>query len=819
MKRIKYHHYKISTLLKRINYRHYIIIALLVGLCIVTVFSTQSILRLWEAVRDAATSLAYYFAEYWAILTGGTNNVTPTVATASSYIDIQAIIPVDWETFKLKMADFGKLLIDWDNFSLYAAKVGKGLSDFLMIVSLLAPVVILLFFVAKQRLLMEKDMTVRRRRKSAFYKTGMQNSSSNYKKNNVNRSVNTMSEDEAADDESKPLQLHRKLEKKLYRPVIDWLIDFVVFLHPVYTKLLFIWLLIHTNAAAIILEAFAYLFYWVVSFDTVHLYLQAYKLTIDVAYMLTTLPLIIWVIIALKIFDVCRKAGGLRRLREQENDNRKFIAKLALVIMFVGTMGLGKTTIMDSILLSQEVMFREKALEFIQSLDMKFPTFPWQTFEAYLQKEKDKHGIWSLPSIEKKIEELKARFLADPTRDNLFGYDFEQYGLEYNGELVVEDIFDVMTDYAKVYFIYSVYTSLIYSNIGVRSDNIRQSNGHFHMWDTDFFERDSRNQKEDSKYSHWLLWDSMRPSKQVVGKTAHKLGFGVYGIDEIGKERGNQLENADKSKSDKTANPKNDGFNAILKMMRHLATILGYPFIRFFSTENRASSVNADLKELMTIVSITAKSDSKLAMRGFFLEELLHDLIFQPFINLYYNYRFVRSDNTLFMYVLKRVVAAIHKYYENINNKFGYFVATLSTQPGTQDAPPEVYKFYVSKKKVYSDRFRTDSFAKMLTANDTERVGIDDTPTYKSTAATAEEFKEQGSYFVDEILKIGAAEPEEDEPAVKVALPDISDEQMTEMVDAVVAEIEPKKIVAKVVEAIVKKKVKKLLKADDADDV
>jgi hypothetical protein len=636
----------------------------------------------------------------------------------SSYIDIEAIIPLDWETFKTALEDVGKLLIDWDNFSLYAAKVGKSLSNFLMIVSLLLPVVVLLFFLARMILLSE-----------------------------TNKECNA---------DSKPLQLHRKLEKKLYKPVIDWLKCFFEFLKPVYSKLLFIWLLIHTNAAAIILEIFAYLFYWVVSFDTVHLYLQAYKLTIDVAYMLTTLPLVIWVVIALYILNKIRRWRGLRKLREFEEANREQIEGWNLVLLIYGSMGSKKTMTLTDIGLTSEAMFRDKALELLQECDAKFPAFPWCNFEKEFQTAVADHTVWDLPSAKKWVKAKADTFRETNQRADLFDYDYVQYGLEYIGELEVRPLFDILESYAQLYFLYSAQTSLIYSNYSVRTDNILETKGHFHRWDTDFFDRDSRKQDAESRYSHILNFDNLRLVKRVDEKHLdHVFGFGIIEITEVGKERGNMLELMGLQKSADDANQKNDGFNYSLKMARHKATIENVPFVRFYTDEQRPESWGADARDLCTLLKIDECSDEKLAMPWFFIEELIHDILYEKiFLPLYTAYRHERSDNTLIMYGLKRAATKLHKYYEDTTNKFGYYVSTIVSEAGTRDGGSQSNKYYLSKKKGRAKRYKTDCYSEILTSDTTRRKSIDEVNCYSSVTPTITEFGDQRSYFIAELLGI-----------------------------------------------------------------
>ena len=230
--------------------------------------------------------------------------------------------------------------------------------------------------------------------------------------------------------------------------------------------------------------------------------------------------------------------------------------------------------------------------------------------------------------------------------------------------------------------------------------------------------------------------------------------FGVVGITEIGKERGNMVELQGVEKISDETNQKNDLFNYSLKMARHKATVDNYPFVRFYTDEQRASSWSADGKELCTLLNISEVSDEVLAMPFFFLEELLHDFVLGRFLDLYYDYRFKRSDNTLTLYILKRIVTAAHKKYVAVHEKYGYYRSVIETRAGTLDDEISRHKYYLCKKKIYADRFSTDCYSEILTAEKTA-TGIKDIPTYRTTKPSVDEFKQQNSYFIRELFRIG----------------------------------------------------------------
>ena len=136
-----------------------------------------------------------------------------------------------------------------------------------------------------------------------------------------------------------------------------------------------------------------------------------------------------------------------------------------------------------------------------------------------------------------------------------------------------------------------------------------------------------------SRHSHILDFDMLRLGRKVIenNKNANAFEFGVVVITEIGKERGNNLENQDKKKKDEGTNQKNDLFNSWLKMVRHSATVDNYPFVRVITDDQRPTSWGADARDLCDIIHIKESGEPKLAMPFFSLEELLYEKIFSKF--------------------------------------------------------------------------------------------------------------------------------------------------------------------------------------------
>lgn len=702
---------------KKINKKHLIAIGITVLFLSCGFIYKLSVLRFGESCRDVGLSIAYYFTELFTTLFGGKNKVTTSVTQVSAQLNMDTAFPLLWDDFTEKMSLYWQKLFTAENFGNYIGVISQWLVVVFIGFLFVAPIFISIYFLCKKIMLSGNE--------------------------------------KAPSHDSKPLKIFRKAERKI-KPAKLKIADYFAWLkyQRIYLKIwLVIWLLF-TNILSIIFETVAFAVYFLSSFDMLHIYLQIYKLSLDVAYMLNTMPAIVWVIVACIIINRWRRKIGISRLRRNENRNKGFINSLNLVLMITGSMGSKKTTTLTDFLLSQEAMFRDKALELMQENDIKFPAFSWAQFEAELCQEMSAHKVYNLTTCKKWVRERQREFEFEPAKEKIFGYDYALYPIQYDTELKTESLFDVLETYAQLYFVYVVQSSLITANYSVRTDNSFETEGHFPFWDTDFFDRSADDRKK-SRCSHILDFDTLRLGRKLNEENKNVFEFGIIGITEIGKERGNMIELQGIEKAADEANQKNDLFNYSLKMARHKATIDNFPFVRFYTDEQRASSWGADGKELCTLINIADVADEILAMPFYFVEELLHDVVFGKFIKLYYDYRYKRSDNILTVYLLKKFTAWLHSKNTAVHDRFGYYRSVVETRAGTMDGEVVRHKYYLAKKKIYADRFSTDCYSEILTAEAaTTNLGIEDMPSYAGTKPTVQEFEQQNSFFIRELMRI-----------------------------------------------------------------
>ena len=663
--------------------------------------------RLKESVYDLFGSALYYFKA----LFGARGSPVPSVARYSEVWGKPTFAPKDMQGFFKSAKRYFLLLADDENARGYFGRIAQSVGKFSKIILIVLPCLVVLKIVIKRL----------------------------YAKENTKHNRDTL-----------PLKIFKSAAKVTYQPVKRFVREYIAFLRA-YPTIFRCWAalwLAHLNFISIILEFFAYYFYFAVSFDVSSLYVQAVKLFADLRVPLKAFPWQVTGAIAWLIFNKWRKKIAVSRLRHFEARNCGFINELPIVSLSCGSMGMRKTTFITDMALSQEVMFRQKALEILRENDMKFPYFPWICFEKELKKCMEYHTVYNLASVKTWVAKKRKRYEIHGTgTGQLYGYDIKRYGETYKDGLKTAHIFDVLETYAQAYFIYVIQSSLIVSNYAIRSDNAMTDGGNFPLWLTDFFTETER----PSRHSHILDFDILRLGRKMIENNpkAGSFEFGVVAITEIGKERGNNLELKEIKKIAEETNQKNDLFNSWLKMSRHSATVDNFPFIKVFSDEQRPESWGADARDLAEVVTILSAGEQRIAMPFCTIEEMVCEQAYCKFLRLYEDFRFRRGDNTLFVHILKTVTAKLWKHNEKIRNLYGYSVLALAKQRGTLDGKAQKKKYFLCNRKIYSRRFTTDCFSDYF--NDLAikaKIGINDYEEYASEKASVNELKQQHSYFI-----------------------------------------------------------------------
>ncbi len=685
-------------------------LAITIGFILLGVFVFNlSYLRLWESIKDLGLSVGFFFCEIFGI----EHTIIPTVTNSSRVMVWDILLPEDFATFKSNVVIYFNLLFNGENFVNWFNSISMLLLNIVVAIIIAIPTLKLL------KLILSKI----------------------YGRVNQKHNIDTL-----------PLRIFKGFIKVTYRPVKRFVLGYINFLRQ-YERIWKLWVLIwvlHINLGSIIVGFFAYLFYFISTFDLTTIYPQIVKLAVDLQVILRYFPWWIIAFVVWLIFLNYRKKIAISKLRRFEARNCGFIKELPIVSIACGAMGTKKTTFITDMALSQEVMFRQKAFEILQKNDIKFPFFPWICFENQLQHCIEFGTVYNLATVKEFVKKKRDRFGRGA---NLYDYDYIRYGLSYDNGLFIEDLFDVMTTYGQAYFIYILYTSLIVSNYSIMTDNQMMSYGNFPMWAMEFFSDEYR---EEKRHAHILDFDVLRLGKKIIEKNPNigSFEFGVVAITEIGKERGNNLELQEIKKKDDSTNQKNDLFNAWLKMSRHSATVDNFPFIKVFTDEQRPESWGADARDLCEIIRIINSGKSQLSLPFYTIEEMISEIAFDSFISLYYDLRFKRGDNTLLVYVLKHVVSWLFKRNIRIWNRYGYSKLFLEKERGIMDGKVDKKVYFIMNGKIYRKRFSTDCFSDYF--NELARktkVGLNDYKEYLTEKASVEELKLQNSYFINSLYK------------------------------------------------------------------
>lgn len=666
------------------------------------------------SIFDFGSALVYYFKFVFL----GDSSSTTTVNELPA-IDLERVLGFTLEDVRRKLSSFGDNFFVGENFRAYNIELAIGMTKLVRFLTVFFPLCLCVFI--------------------CFYFI--------FSSENTNHGMQT-----------KPLKIFLLLFTKPFRAAKSFVRGFCDFAadSKYLAALKWIWAF-NLNIPSMAFSFLGFYFFFAASATLSTLSIQFVKFFIDLLLMFSTLPFLAWLIIGFWLFNKWRRARGLDNLRHNERMNRGFLNETPLAVMFTGTMGSKKTTTLTDICLSWNAQFRDKALESMFSNEKKFINFQWILLEKDLQARMKDRTIYNLASTRTYIRSLEEKFKEDPSSENLFGYNMIDNPLEFDNGLQVVSIWDVLENYAQLYFIYVVEGTYSLSNYSIRFDTEVDDMGNLPLYDNDFFDRSSTHEGDGSTYSHILDFDLFRLGLSLIEDNEKRgsFEFGIVSISEIGKERGNQNDTKEIKMSALEANQKNDLFNDSIKLLRHTATVDNYPFIRFLDDDQRSESLNADARELHDLINIASTSERKLAMPGFVFGDLIHDVFIPMLEKLHKKHRHVRGDHTLTGFILDNMLAAYSNYYDRVYNEYGYYEATLEIENGKRDSEIVEHIYYLSTKKIYSNRFATDCFADFFADRAARAgMGINDYICYRTTRATIDELRAQNSYFIRKLDNI-----------------------------------------------------------------
>lgn len=696
--------------MKKIKEKDKLIICIVLTICVLSLsfIFTRSYIRIWESIKDFGLSAYFYFCE----LFGLKCNLIPTVTKVGNFDITHPELILNFFNFKAFGVYFEMVftsMVNGETISNYFSDVLLFVANFSQILLLVMPLFLIFYIMFKKY----------------FSYNGL-----------------------SCDVDSKPLKLFKKMKETVYKPIKNYVLNFVNYLlnHRFFMLIWVCLFCLYFNFFTIIIEFFSFYFYFVMSFDFINISFQVYKLLLDLIPMFAFVPLIVWIVLGFVVFNKIREKMGYAILEHNEFKNRGFINDTGISTMICGEPGKGKTTMLTDMAISQSIMFRDKAFQMLMDRELMFPNFPFQKFENQLKEAFRKHKIYNLATARNYV----ATKIKRPSKLKQ-SFKYEDKLTHYDG-LKEISIFEMLQEYAQLYLIYIIQSSLLISNYSIREDNVLSDLGNFPMWQTNLFKSNPQYMESYSRHAHILDQDMLRLGTKMVANNelSNAFEFGIVVITEIGKERGNMLDNKEIKKSDLIANPKNDGWNDWIKMVRHCATVGNFPFIKIICDEQRPESLGSDARELNEkIIHIVEKSEIKVPLMLFGIDEIIYDFVISKYTSLYYQYRYFRSDNTLLIYLFKNLVSRLNKRYMRLTNTFGFHILKIESERGTLDGDITKQKYVISHKKTYSKRFTTDSFSgffrdKAILSN----YGLDDIIEFKTERAMLEELMMENSYFI-----------------------------------------------------------------------
>ena len=209
--------------------------------------------RCGEAFVDLGRSIVYYFS----FVAGAGEQSLPSVTQYSNVLGIWFWLPETWEEFQALADTYFSLLFNAENWNYFMYLFGLWVERISQVLLIAFPVLLILYILAMR-----------------IYKTP----------NN----------DYARD--TKPLQLFKLVSKKVYEPIKAFVLGFVAFLREralLWKAWVLLWAL-NFNIVSIVVGFFAFYFYFAVSCDIGNIFLQVFKLFIDMQFLFIYIPLVGW---------------------------------------------------------------------------------------------------------------------------------------------------------------------------------------------------------------------------------------------------------------------------------------------------------------------------------------------------------------------------------------------------------------------------------------------------------------------------------------------------------------------------------------------
>lgn len=555
-------------------------------------------------------------------------------------------------------------------------------------------------------------------------------------------------------DESGALTAYRKYVRRPLTFSLSWLRNAWAYYRQTFLFVpCVIALLIGMNALSIVIDFLGTYFWFFSSFDMVALgdFLVATLLTLWIG--LGWMRPWMWVVLAYLLFCRIRTNMGEQRLRHLLSVDKRVVGENTGVFnLILGKMRASKTTILVSMARMTDQIYHEEALGNMEEVASLFPEFPFVKLERAIVQQ-DRFG-----NIHNRIQcaDFVTRCFDVAANRRMPHFPFGYVGPFFvDGGNVIRDLESCLKIYAESYWLYYHDSPLIAGNISIRTDGLKADSGHFPLWDFDSLNRPLPD-LQSGNTCKILDWNMARLGKKVDADEDYSLALDgcVLAVSEIAKERGNSLDNAIYKKDDAEANPKNDYFDATLKMGGHLAYVGGKPFFKVISDDQRSGSVGSNLVDVAETIFTVDRNRIResLALPFYWIEPMVLGWLNAKATAFYERWRNCRDDKTLVSHFMFWLMGYTHRRLSKVYNRYGYKECKMATNTSdslgnlnsTGDVP-----YYVLFAVDYAYRFDSASFSGFLNhGKETAKQGFFDLPSFGGITATKEEFEKENSYLV-----------------------------------------------------------------------
>ena len=517
------------------------------------------------------------------------------------------------------------------------------------------------------------------------------------------------------------------------------------------------------NIPAICIDFLGEYLYFFTSFDFVSLLDFLLSAILSLVLGLTWMKPWMAMLLAYFIFCKIRKAIGEKRLQNMLNKDRSVVANETGVFnLILGKMRASKTTILVSMSRLTDELYHQDALENMVKVASMFPSFPFRKLEKAIVFQEHIGNVHNRIQVASFVTECFQ--IAASRRNPHFPFGYTEHFFFDDGN-VIRDLESSLKVYAESWWLYYHDDPLLAGNISIRTDGIKADSGHFPLWDFDALNRPAPT-PGDGQNCKILDWNMARLGKKVESEADFGLALDgcCLAVSEIAKERGNALDNSIYKRDDPEANPKNDYFDATLKMGGHLAYVGGKPFFKVISDDQRSGSVGSNLVDVAeTIFTVDRKRIKEgLALPFYWIEPMVLGWLNAQATAFYTKWRNSRDDQTLLSRFFFWLMGWTYKRMAKVYNRYSFKKCIMATNSsdslGNLNSCGDV-PYYVLSAVDYAYRFDSASFSGFLNSGkEAATNGFFDLDNFQGISATREEFERENSYlvrFLDEARRRG----------------------------------------------------------------